>query len=627
MSYWKYHERAEIMGVDTSIFDKVLPPSGFTDEELLAREGLQNCKDAAQKDDTGSPAQVQVEVGKIVLKAVEKKRLFKALKFGEQKDHFDKIQNTVRRESLPDFLTNSEPLSIVYFSDHKTLGLGGKWSGAGINDNFSRLVVNISKCVKTGESGGSFGFGKTAFAKMSGLRLVLYYSHFKPEREGDFDEEVDARFMAVWLLKVKEDEPISGFTFFGGESKKRPGSVVPLVNEDAHRMAESCGLKRRAKNDYGATIAIVDCEIDMGKFKEAVERYWWPSIHDHKLTVMIRDEDETCLAEPDMNEMVKPYWEMYDYMLLGQGELPEGCTSHTLQRIEGIKRGQLCYRPIRDEEKTAILVKQKELLPQEEEQVLSAKVGGLARIREAGMVLSYDLLGMDPTRRPIAAVFIADKGIDHILRASEPQTHDRWDEHAKARILEAAEEKTMNGTLALRIVGSINSTLTRFITNATNEQPLPPPPDGYRLKNMEHLFAKFMNSGRGDIQSPDRPCSLKIRTQRDEVGGKRRETALIEIKMKDGSATEELGDKLKCRLVARCSLLGDTTGSAIGALPCHLVDVETGQQGKVSDGSSSLVLELKRGKRHRLQAVSYPGESDVVRFVVEVHPPKKKDDK
>ena len=621
MSFWKYHKRDEIMGVDTSIFDKALPPSGFSDEELLAREGLQNCKDAAQKDENGQSHLVQVEVGKLEFSGESKKSLFEALRFQDQSEHFHRIQNAEKRKSLPAFLRNEDPLSVVYFSDHNTVGLGGKWAGAGPTANFSNLVVNISRSSKDPSAGGSFGFGKTAYAKASGLRLVLYYSHFKPEQEPEFAEDVTARFMAVWLLRVKEEEPISGFAFFGGENMNKRGSVVPLVNQEAHQMAERCGLKRRSKGDYGATIAIVDCDINMKHFREAVEKYWWPSIHDHRMAVRFVDGENTSRAEPHINEFVKPYWQMYDYMQVGQGTLPEGCVGKSLNKIEGVSRGRLFYRAITPQEKDAILDEQKALYPNVEEQVLALKVGGLARVRDAGMVLSYDLLGMDPSRRPLAALFVADKAVAQILRASEPQTHDRWDEHAKNRILEASETSGFNGQLALRIIASINSTLARFISDATNDQPLPPPPDGYRLRNIENLLAKFVNSGRGAIQGSERPCSLKVHTKRRDSNGSRVEVATIDLRMREGEEFIEFGDKLKCLVVVKCVVLGDTNGTAVTDLPCTLEDKKTGKTGKSVNSANVLSIELTRGERYQLEAVCKPGTHDVMRFDVEVKPP------
>jgi hypothetical protein len=627
MSFWKYHKRDDLMGVDTSIFDKALPPSGFSDEELLAREGLQNCKDAAEKDENNRPQLVQVEVGKFDLSGESKQKLFTALRFHEQKEHFHRIQDSKRRNSLPTFLDDNAPLSVVYFADHNTVGLGGKWKGSGPTANFSNLVVNISRSSKDPSAGGSFGFGKTAYAKASGLRLVLYYSHFKAEQEIEFEEPVESRFMAVWLLKVNEEESISGFAFYGGESHKSPGSLVPLINNQAHEMAQNCGLKTREKGDYGATIAIVDCDINMDHFKEAVEKYWWPSIHDHRLAVKFVNGASTLWAEPHINEFVKPYWQMYDYMQVGQGTLPDGCISKTLNKIEGISRGRLFYRPILPDEKELILDSQKALYPNFDDQTLAMKVGGLARIRDAGMVLSYDLLSMDPARRPIAGLFVADSSIDRILRASEPQTHDRWDEHAKNRIMAASEESGFNVHLALRIVSSINSTLSRFISDATNDQPLPPPPDGYRLRNIENLLSKFINSGRGSIPSSNRPCSLKVQASRRDINGSRVDIANIDLRMKDGDDFNSLGDNLKCIVVVDCVLLGDTTGSAVSRIPCTLEDKLTGKQGSVIDGSTTIVIELKRGETYELVAMCKPGLHDVIRFDVEVKPPKSKNKK
>jgi hypothetical protein len=138
---------------------------------------------------------------------------------------------------------------------------------------------------------------------------------------------------------------------------------------------------------------------------------------------------------------------------------------------------------------------------------------------------------------------------------------------------------------------------------------------------MENLLAKFVNSGRGVIPNSERPCSLKVYTKRRDLNGARTEVATIELKMRDGDKFDDFGDKLKCLVAVNCVVLGDTKETAVAELPCSLVDKNTGQEGKLINSAMSLVIQLTRGERYRLEATCKPGVHDVVRFDVEVKPP------
>jgi hypothetical protein len=60
MPAWEFHRRQQKMSLTTSIFNNVLQSSGFTPEERLVREALQNSVDAHSKA-AELPVSVRIE--------------------------------------------------------------------------------------------------------------------------------------------------------------------------------------------------------------------------------------------------------------------------------------------------------------------------------------------------------------------------------------------------------------------------------------------------------------------------------------------------------------------------------------------------------------------------------------
>jgi hypothetical protein len=600
MSIWEFQKKTKKMGNDTRIFDKVLPQSGFTDEELLARESIQNCKDAAVREN-GIPQQSFIKITRKSLNGENKRNLIEALLLKKQASYFNLVNDPHRSAGMSDFLENEDSLETLTIEDSGTVGLGGNWQGNGDDDNFSHLVINIAKCGKKGgDYGGSFGFGKTVYPKASKLRFVLYYSKFDPVEENG--ETVNARFMALWLLKPDLDNGFTGFAFFGENDPEDPGTSKPLTNQAAHDIAQKCGMQPRTEN--GTSICIVDCSIDLKRLKDAIERYWWSSIHDEKITVKLFDCDQEIEISPVENPIVEPYWKIYDGMEVGHGILPENCTKKTFDSVAGMRRGTLCYMPMSEALIDASKKYQESIgIPNDE-----IIIGGIARIRSAGMVLKYDVTGINPDR-PLVALFKADHGIDNILRSSEPQTHDYWDHHATSRITSFAIESNIDPSTAIRVVRSTNDTLNRYISEATRKLLPPPPPPVYRLKKIESLLSKLMNSGNSKPVSTPRPFSMKLKTIKSIDNGARKDEVNIELQLKENQPATQVLVKVDCTVIT------DTNGSVGGRIPCNLTDLPNNN---IINGDLALppeiLITLQPGSKYKLKATSYPGSNDVIRF-------------
>lgn len=288
---WEYTELSEKMGITTSAFFKVLASSGLSDEEILVRESIQNCRDAGAED-----SKVMVTFTGKTLSPAAMDDLSEALMFDQLVE--TRGENIKEGELFQRQLNREEPLRMMEVADYGTCGLGGDWRGYEEEDHFARLVMRIGESDKDGggPKGGSYGFGKTVFAKRSNAHLAIYYSVLE---NGSCPEGHQARFMAVWLLKPHKHgtTQYSGYSFLG-KHHGEGASVAPLIDEEAHAMAKACGLTVRSHSQPGTTVAIVSCHLDMVHIKDAIERYWWPAIVSDRVAVRVYDEGESLGIAP-----------------------------------------------------------------------------------------------------------------------------------------------------------------------------------------------------------------------------------------------------------------------------------------------------------------------------------------
>ena len=221
LPHWEYLTAPKKMENTSDVMLKVFAHRGFSDEELLAREGLQNCQDAISDAAKDQSKPVLVTLERKTLKGPEKLKLFRAIALDEQEHMAALLFNEKlsgpknKKATFQKYLSSDAPLSIVTVADGNTVGLGGALEFDGTSNDyfchFKRLVLSLGQSEKP-EGGGSFGFGKTVFAKLSAINLVLFYSRFEPnEQTGG----ASARFMGVWLLRKDLSKGFSGFAFFG----------------------------------------------------------------------------------------------------------------------------------------------------------------------------------------------------------------------------------------------------------------------------------------------------------------------------------------------------------------------------------------------------------------------------
>jgi hypothetical protein len=95
-------------------------------------------------------------------------------------------RNKLFVDNLKSFLS-ADSLHALLIRDFNTCGLGGRWDRYEKGDHFARLVCALNlddKADGDSSSSGSFGLGKTTYAKNSLINTVIYHSVFKPTEEG-----------------------------------------------------------------------------------------------------------------------------------------------------------------------------------------------------------------------------------------------------------------------------------------------------------------------------------------------------------------------------------------------------------------------------------------------------------
>ncbi|RAG83791.1 hypothetical protein DN069_20340 [Streptacidiphilus pinicola] len=167
------------------------------------------------------------------------------------------------RDQDPMFRQIAQAGSIRYLavSDRGTTGLGGPTrsdSGRTERREWLRFVLNSGdrEGVSTGHpSGGTFGYGKGAFYRLSRTGCIFIHTRFRRE-----DGALESRFIGSAIRKAFWDGGIqrTGRHWWGLPEKDH---CEPLRNELADAAAGSLGLAGFDADETGTTVIVVDPDL------------------------------------------------------------------------------------------------------------------------------------------------------------------------------------------------------------------------------------------------------------------------------------------------------------------------------------------------------------------------------
>lgn len=560
---WEFTRRSRKMPLTTSIFNNVLQSSGFSKEERLIREAVQNSVDA-HRADADFPVSVRIE--KRTIRGEDKQKLVRALGLdGEPKHRLPKF-DLPENNALTSVSDPNEPLQVLTVEDFNTCGLGGVWDGTGNGDNFGRLVVNLGiddKAEGTEISGGSFGFGKTVYGKTSQIGTVGFYSVFDKTHATDGTR---ARFMATGLYKSHSlnGERFSGFAFYGAPMATNQPEAVPFTDDAAHEAARLCGIETRSELEHGTSILIIDVDIDMAKLKHAAELFWWPRIEQKQLDLVLVDEGVELWPRPRKNPEVEPFVRAWQNLVSDSSKPPKSQVERF--RREATQNNGLLHRGT-----ISCLALETEI----------PRANHIALVRGPGMVVNYIPAGSD-SYEPAVGVVRADPDIEKILTYSEPQMHDVWDPNSD-RLM---RHFPVDGPSI--VTSTLNSARNYFSRFQKMQEP-PVPPGGLEPRALSQLMGKIMrpagNAPPRLAEKPERPVTIAVREDRICRDGMHFDEAEITIRHRAGDANHE---EIRCNLIVTHDTLGDTTLRVVERGECELFD----EQGTPLTTGETATLEL-----------------------------------
>ena len=432
------------------------------------------------------------------------------------------------------------PLKLVYVEDFYTTGLDGPPHDS--SSRFHRFLLSVGDSGKVHDghnTGGSYGFGKSAFSSNSGIRTIFAYSRYRGE-----DNAPHTRLFGCGYFRSHR---FGGGEFNGrawlGCSRDANGSgaqiVDPLEDEVADTLAVQLGFGLRALDQFGTSVLIVDTALEAEDLKGGVEEWWWPRLVDNELDVeVISPDGSRHVPRPRARPDLRPFIDAYE-IAIGTNPNPTAGRERRqeFRRMHGLELG-VCGLKVLD-------------VPTEGENypVPEERLNSMALIRVPGMVVQYYRRWQQGTP-VLAGVFVASEQIDDTLKLSEPPAHDRWHpESSRLRDLDDNHRRAVQSVL-----GRIYQTVRTFRKDASP----PPPPKSRRFSTLERELANFL-VGRGPkqpIEHSSAPINLQFVQSPEAVptnDGRLRVRAEFQVQLKDDADIQAT----RLRLKVKCVVLED----------------------------------------------------------------------
>ena len=427
----------------------------------------------------------------------------------------------------------SQSFGVTIIEDNNTCGLG--YDDTKGVDRFEELCLSHGQdeTFADPERGGSYGFGKEVYEAASDCNLFVVYSAFEPSiRIKEAGSHARLFGCATFNGHTRNGMKYTGRALFGVHRQQDDSKLIecrPLVDDEAHTVAEALGFNRRRPIDLGTSIMIVGSQVDMADFKRAVEDYWWPRILSNQLLVELWDEG-TVLPEPDPRQRqdLMPYIRCYS-LIEERVPLDQAEERAPFNAINGLKPGELALKALPE---PSLDTQNGEIGELEEESPLRNTVA-LIRSRPR-MVVGYKHQG-GSGGGDYAGVFVSHPDVEQVLHLSEPPAHDEWNPDSQ-RITDSysLQEATRKSELVKSILARIKTYARKFQRDLA--QPPEPTAIAGSLKP-EQLLAQMMSAripsrSSGPHGDPDH-FALEIVESRDNEVTRSRVTATVKAKLRD----------------------------------------------------------------------------------------------
>ena len=562
---WEMNVMSGKNPVHTGQFMNSYDARGFTQEEVVAREGAQNSMDAGRE----IKGVTELEFHALKIAGDAKREFLEMFKF----DELLRARNEVIREnsrneyfaSNVDRFLNDESIEALLIRDKNTCGLGGAYDQYSKRDHFARLVCATNLDDKADDdpnSGGSFGLGKTVYAKSSLINTVIYHSTFAPT---EASRGVGRRLMVsgVYPRHNFNDVDYGGFAYCGVEEDPETDTVAPFSDTAAKERWEKISElfatnAKRADDEHGTDILVLMSSVDLEMIKKAVEDYYFPAVIQGSVNIKFIDIDgEVSFPKPLEREDLDQFVRLMKDAQKGTEEKTENREIAHFQRFKGKRLGCFAY----------------ELA--ETDEAASSKNNCVAIMRGTGMIINYVKLGSEQYE-PAVGAFVANEDIYPYLLAAENPAHSEWSETAR-RLQQDFPD------MGKELVASLNSRLSaRF---AQFQRSLQPDVSSSRSETglLARLLSSALSGNTGDNPVPPgkpNPVGLSLTQQnRDDRTSKWK----LVISSNDHTPT----DKFALKIVPSISLAGDARMIPIKHMDFTISDVN----GKILKKGTKLEID------------------------------------
>ena len=519
-------------GGGSSDLHKVVRGGGFTEAELIAREVVQNSVDAGRKlrenflrgTPDGKLVKFSMNFRFDTLVGDRKRGVVSALQLLELKQHQEESPDAINFDAgqvLEELDNDESPLRVVYISDYGAHGLYGQpqqLTTDSVLFNALYYMGNTSKGDDT-VSGGSFGFGKSAFIRGSRFRSVFAYSCFRPYagQPNELDPVTRRAVGFTWWASHK-----SGHDQFDGRAHLASLSdgcteakdAEPLEDELADTLAEAAGMRprdHRDVNQLGTTLMLLEPTFTAKDLSSAIKKSWWPALVEGELDVSVTDETGGAWdISPENDPELVPFIRAYKIATGAVGSIDGGSerdlsarfeATRDLKKILGTSGGSMAAVAV---EKSVLLgngdadnysFSPKLATPLSQSQV--------ALMRSPLMIVKY-LPARSPSHGAISlkGVFVASDAADPYLRETEPPLHDEWD---GTQVEDATADRSR--AIARSVFNRIAAAMGEFARDVAP----PPQVNSDGLPHFSNLISKFFKAKSSSRGGVDRnPALLSI---------------------------------------------------------------------------------------------------------------------
>ena len=413
-------------------------------EELLAREAIQNSKDA-HGTLKAAKASGRIKLSKVPdfkmefrLEEIKGERLKVVWDYLDLNDLKKFLTNSLSNKQnnssvpTPEILDLKDKLEILTISDFGAIGLGGDLKEA-VDSNYFRALLSIGITGdKPKNAGGTRGYGKSAVIASSSVFTVFAYSRFP--QVGAY--KATRHFGGVVYTFDHKDgaKKYSGIGTFGDPSQSHEQVFFPLVDKEADKAAEILGIpiRKDSPEQYGTTLIILAPSTDLKEVLKTVEHFWWPAITDGKLDIdfYFAGDKKPQVPRPKSHPDLLPYFEAYEIAKGNRDAVPpyeSGSRWEVEDRTKLNKEVEKAGPKKYAFGSSGYRIDKNSGFVESEGSIDDSKSPNsyIALIRSLGMVINYEELRFhkDPI---VHGVFIASEEAEEIFVKQEPPSHSRW---------------------------------------------------------------------------------------------------------------------------------------------------------------------------------------------------------